>query len=79
MESRLEDFQTNYAFERTFGQTMPFEGHNSCMKKLLENAFARQTLPFLGAKLCSVPQLGSPVGHIHVGQHLRISRASPFK
>ncbi len=59
-----EDFRTIYASERTFGQSMLFEICDYCMKKTLENTFARQTLLSLGAKLCygSHMQLSSTVG-----------------
>ncbi len=40
---------------------MPFEECNCCMKKVVKNAFARQTLLSSTAKLCCVPQRRSPV------------------
>src|SRR5436305_11850623 len=66
-ESQLEDFRTDYAFERTFGQTMPFEECNYCMKKVLKKVFARQTLLSSTARLCCVSQqrLSRMDGFIH--------------
>ena len=39
---------------------MPFEACDSCMKKVVKNIVARQTLLFSDAKLWCVPQTGFP-------------------